>query len=164
MDMRNAHRHGFIALACGLLVGFAWIILPAKAHAVPNSADKVKATATATRPDADGNQTVTITLKIESPWHLYANPVGNDMLTDAQTTISFKAKEKPQVVKIDYPAGTLEKDKAFGDYRIYEGTVTIKAQLRRAKGDTSSLQAEINVQACRKGTCLLGGTVKLNVP
>jgi DsbC/DsbD-like thiol-disulfide interchange protein len=157
-------RHGLVALACGLLVGLAWLILPAKAHAIPKSDEKVKATATATRPDVNGNQTVTITLKIEAPWHLYANPVGNSDLADNATTVTFNAKEKPQVVKIDYPAGTVEKDKTIGDFRIYEGTVTIKAQLRRAKGDTSPLQAEIKVQACNKNRCLLDGKIKLTVP
>ena len=41
-----------------------------------NSADVVSATATLGAPDKDGQRAVTVTLKIEKPWHIYANPVG----------------------------------------------------------------------------------------
>ena len=32
--------------------------------------------------------------------------------------------------KVEYPKGTLVKDKDVGDYKTYEGTVTIKAKTR----------------------------------
>jgi hypothetical protein len=128
----------------------------------------VKVTATATRPDAAGNQVVTLNLDIEKPWHLYANPVGNEDLEDAATVVTVGAREKPEPVKVEYPEGKLVKDPATKDYRIYEGKVTIKAQVRRAKGDTSPLEVSIQVQACKtegkSGACLLPATMKVQVP
>src|SRR5262249_38283190 len=128
------------------------------------SNDVVKAVAEATRPDAEGNQTVTLTLTIEKPYHLYANPVGNDSLDDAATVVTIEAKDKPQIVKIEYPAGKVKKDAALGDYKIYEDKVTIKAQVRRAQGDTSPLAVSIKLQACDDHTCLVPGTVKVTAP
>jgi uncharacterized protein len=128
-----------------------------------NSANVVKATATADNPDADGKQTVTITLAITKPWHLYANPVDNKDLTETQTVINVSAATKPSKVDIAYPAGKLKKDDIAGDYKIYEDTVTFKATVVRAKGDTSPLTVEVKVQACDDNRCLLPGTIKVPV-
>jgi DsbC/DsbD-like thiol-disulfide interchange protein len=123
----------------------------------------VKATATADKPDADGKQTVTITLDIEKPWHLYANPVENEDLTSVQTVVTVGSKVKPEEVKVAYPAGQLHTDKD-GKYRIYEGKVTIKAHVKRAKGDTGPLEVNVKLQACDAKSCLFPSTVKVNVP
>lgn len=123
----------------------------------------VKATATASKLGDDGKQTVTITLDIEKPWHLYANPVENEDVANAQTVVTVASKAKLASVKIAYPAGKLKKDK-LGDYKIYEGKVTIKAEIRRAKGDTGPLEVSIKLQACDAKSCLFPSTVKLNVP
>jgi DsbC/DsbD-like thiol-disulfide interchange protein len=130
----------------------------------PKSDDKVKVTAAATKPDADGNQVVTLNLDIEKPWHLYANPAGNDDLADSQVVVTVSAKDKPEAVKIEYPEGKLNKDAVVGDYRTYEGKVTIKAQVRRARGDTSPLEVSVKLQACSDKGCLLPATVKVQVP
>jgi DsbC/DsbD-like thiol-disulfide interchange protein len=124
----------------------------------------VKITPTATKPDADGNQVLTLELDVEKGWHLYANPVGNEDLADSQVSVSVTAKEKPESVKVEYPEGKLKKDATLGDYKIYEDKVTIKAQVRRAKGDTGPLDVSVKLQACDKGSCLLPATVKLSVP
>jgi len=92
-------------------------------------------------------------------YHLYANPVGNDMLKTAQTTVRFTSKLEGDA-KVEYPAGKLVKDETVGDYKTYEGTVTIKAKVRRVKGDTSPLALSITFQACDEKTCLLRSTVK----
>jgi hypothetical protein len=123
----------------------------------------VKATATADKPDADGKQTVTVTLDIEKPWHLYANPVNNDELDNAKTVVTVNAKVKPEAVKVDYPAGKVHADKD-GKYDIYEGKVTIKAHVKRAKGDSSPLEVSIKLQACDKSRCLFPSTIKVAVP
>jgi DsbC/DsbD-like thiol-disulfide interchange protein len=109
----------------------------------------------------DGSQAVTITLTVDKGWHLYANPVGNEDLTDNQVTVTLSAKNKLQDVKIEYPEGKLVKDKTVGDYKTYEGTVTIKATVRRAKGDTEPIDVAVKLQACDKATCLAPATVKL---
>src|ERR1700722_6543054 len=65
----------------------------------------VKVTAKGGKADADGKQTVTVTIQIEKGWHIYANPVGEDSLKPVQTMLTVTGKEKPQDVKVEYPAG-----------------------------------------------------------
>jgi DsbC/DsbD-like thiol-disulfide interchange protein len=124
----------------------------------------VKTTATADKPDAGGMQTVTVTMNMEKGWHTYANPVGNKDLIDTQTVVKVAAKEPVELVKLAYPEGKVQKDSVIGDYMIYEGTVTIKAQVKRAKGDTSPLDVSVTFQACSERGCLLPATVKISVP
>ena len=76
---------------------------------------------------------LTLNLDVEKPWHLYANPVGNEGLEDAQVVVTVGAKEKPEAVKIEYPEGKLVKDKDVGDYKSYEGKVTITAKVKRTR-------------------------------
>jgi uncharacterized protein len=128
---------------------------------IKKSDNVVKVKATADKPDGDGNQTISITLDIDKGWHLYANPIGNETLTAAQTTV--KLTSTVEDVKLIYPPGTLVKDTDVGDYRSYEGKVTIKAQVKRAKGDTKPLNLTVKFQACNNKTCLLPATVKLTV-
>ena len=125
----------------------------------PRSADVVKATVKANKPDAEGKQTVTITLTVKKPYHLYANPVGNDLLKSVQTTVKFTSKVSD--VKIDYPAGTVVKNKDVGDWKMYEGKVVIKATVRRTKGDTAPLQLTIRLQAKNDYCCMLPSILKL---
>ena len=99
----------------------------------------------------------TITLDVEKPWHVYANPVGLDALKSTQTTVKFLTKVED--VKIEYPEGKLVKDDVVGDYKTYEGKVTIKATVKRAKGDNSLLELSVSLQACDK-VCLLPATIK----
>jgi hypothetical protein len=133
-----------------------------------SSASVVKVTATADKPDADGKQIVTITLAMDKDWHTYANPVGNEDLETTQTVVTIGAKVKPTEVKIDYPKGKLIKDSVLGNYSIYEDKVTIKATVRRAKGDTSPLEVSVKISACidtpKLKKCLMPATVKVSVP
>jgi len=142
-------------LTAALVLAFA----PAASAQAPTSATVVKASAKADKPDAGGKQTVTITLDVKKPYHLYANPVGNKDLKSVQTAVAFTSKVSD--TKIDYPAGTVHKDKDFGDYKIYEGKVTIKATVQRAKGDTGPLQLKVRVQACDNKSCLVPATLNL---
>jgi DsbC/DsbD-like thiol-disulfide interchange protein len=136
----------------------------ADARPPKTSADKVKLTVDATKPDAEGVQTVTLTLNIEKGWHLYANPVGQMDLVDAQTVVKLSGKGKPEVVKIEYPTGVEVKDKVVGDYRVYEDKVEIKAKVRRAKNDAEKLEIGVSVSACSNKTCLAADTIKTTVP
>jgi hypothetical protein len=152
--VRSAFRIATLALAFTALAGTA--------HAQLKKSDTVvKAEAKADKIADDGKQLVTITLTIDKGWHLYANPVGNEDLSENQVVVSLKSKNKLKDVTIDYPEGTLHKDKAVGDYKIYEGTVKIKATVQRAKGDTEPLDVTVKVQACDKFKCLLPGTIDL---
>jgi DsbC/DsbD-like thiol-disulfide interchange protein len=152
--VRPAYRIAAMALAFAIFATAA----PAQ---LKKSDSVVKVEAKAGKIADDGTQNVTVTLNIDKGWHLYANPVGNDDLTDNQVLVTLSAKNKLQNVKIEYPEGKLVMDKSAGDHKIYEGTVTIKASVRRAKGDTDPIDVAVKIQACDKSTCLVGTTVKL---
>jgi len=115
-------------------------------------------------PGADGKQVVTVDLKIESGWHIYANPPGVDDLAPVQTTVNVSAKVKPRQIKIDYPEGKLIDDPAVGKYKVYEDKAAIKATVVRGTGDTGPLEITIRFQACNEKTCLLPAIKKLTVP
>lgn len=130
-----------------------------------NSSDVVKASLKAEpeKPGANGQQTVTVTLEIDKGWHLYANPVGNDMLKDSQTVVSLTSKAPPKF-KVEYPDGKLVKDKDVGDYKIYENKVALKVAVNRAAGDKEPVEVIVKVHACNDRSCLAPGTVKLTLP
>ncbi len=134
-------------------------LLPAAAMA-QKSDTVVKVNATADKPDAAGNQTVTITVEVDRGYHIYANPVKNDMLTSVQTKVKFLGVDEE---KITYPEGKLKKNETTGDYCVYEGKVTITARVKRKK-DAGPLEFTIKVQACDKDSCLFPATIKKSVP
>jgi DsbC/DsbD-like thiol-disulfide interchange protein len=153
------------------VIGVLALVLPAlllcdptKALAQIRKSDSVvKVEAKADKPDADGKQTITITLDIEKGWHVYANPVENEDLANAQTVARVASKGKLDNVKIEYPAGKLQVDN--GDkFKIFEGKVAIKAQVKRAPNDTSPLEISVTVQACNDKTCLQPVTIKKELP
>jgi uncharacterized protein len=139
--------------------------LPAAAHAPgKKSNDMVMVVATAGQIEND-TQKVTFTVDVEKGWHIYANPVGHDDLADNKTVVEISGgATKLKSVKITYPPGTLVKDDVVGNYMIYQGKITITAEVVRAKGDTEPLSAKIKVQACsegKDGVCLQPGTVEV---
>jgi DsbC/DsbD-like thiol-disulfide interchange protein len=152
--MKPAFRIATLALTFATLAGAAQAQLK-------KSDGVVKAEAKADKIADDGTQVVTVTLTIDKGWHLYANPVGNEDLADNQVVVSLSSKNKLQDVKVEYPEGKVKKDKTVGDYKIYEGKVTVKATVRRAKDDTEPLEVAVKLQACDDTTCLLPATVKL---
>lgn len=161
--MRLTH----VRCVAGLLTLALMVLIVASSGTALAQAKKseavVKATAKASKFDDSGKQTITITLDIEKPWHLYANPVENEDLTNAQTVVTVTGKVKLEEVKIAYPAGKVHADKD-GKYRVYEGKVTIEAHIKRAKGDTGPLEVNVKLQACDAKSCLFPSTVKVNVP
>ena len=57
-----------------------------------------------------------------------------------QTVVTVNGKEKPQDVKVEYPAGKTVKDPDLKiEYKTYEDKVEIKALVQRAKGDSGPL-------------------------
>lgn len=134
-----------------------------RAQKGPKRSDSVvKATATADKPDAQGKQTVTLMLRIENPWHVYANKLPEDF-PGRPTTVSVEAKTKPDSVKIDYPPGKPVKDKMFGEYHIYEDKAEIKILVQRARGDNGPLTLSVKVQACSDKQCLVDSTIPVKV-
>jgi hypothetical protein len=128
----------------------------------------VKITAAADKPDAKGRQVVTVTLAIDKPWHLYANPVGPDDLTSAQTELTVAGKAK--LVKADYPKGVKVEDTVVGTYMTYEGKVEIKLTVERPAGDAGPLELVAKFMACefsadgKAGRCLLPAKVPVKMP
>jgi DsbC/DsbD-like thiol-disulfide interchange protein len=114
-----------------------------------------------------GKQTITITMTVNAGWYIYANPVGDEQLAAAATTITVKGKEKPQEVKVGYPKGKAKEDtvgKEVIKYSIYEEKVEIPINVHRAQGDTDPLEVSVRFMACnKKGVCLQPATVKLKV-
>jgi DsbC/DsbD-like thiol-disulfide interchange protein len=144
-------------VAVVMVLGVSGIVLAA------DSADKVKMTAVADKPAADGTQVITITLDIEKEWHLYANPVGSDMLATAATKITVaQGKDELKDVKIDYPKGKFVKDADVGDHYTYEGKVEIKATVKRPSG-AGPLTVSVKMQACDKSTCLKPASISQKI-
>src|SRR5438876_3852468 len=101
--MRTNHVGIRVAGLVGAALVVAAGVLP-DLRAGAKKDDKVKLTASATKPDAAGKQIVTVTFVIDKGWHIYANPVGNELLAEARTVVDIKAAGKP-VVTVKYPAG-----------------------------------------------------------
>jgi uncharacterized protein YyaL (SSP411 family) len=129
-----------------------------------DSVVKIKASVDPEKPGDDGKQVVTVTITIDKGWHLYANPVGNEDLESSQTKVSVSGKEKLEDVTVEYPEGKEINDATVGKYKVYEDKVTIKATVKRAKGDTGSLEVTVKFQSCSDSSCLLPATKKLTVP
>ncbi|HEX5270638.1 MAG TPA: protein-disulfide reductase DsbD N-terminal domain-containing protein [Gemmataceae bacterium] len=152
--MRIAFRSAALALVFATLIGSARAQLK-------KSDSVVKVEAEAGKLADDGTQNVTVTVTIDKGWHLYANPVGNDDLAENQVVVTLSSKNKLKDVKVEYPAGKNHTEKGIGDYKIYEGKLTIKAKVTRNKGDSEPIDVAVKVQACDANTCLLPATVKL---
>ena len=154
-------RPSIIALIAGLALAAM-----ATAHAGEKSDAKIKATATAKKAGADGLQTVTITLEIDKGWYIYANPINanSDVFDGNQTRVAFTNKDKEKIkANVKYPAGKQKKDGKY-EFDVYQDRIVIQAEVQRKLGDTRTLQISIDVNTCRKGECLLPGTVILSVP
>ena len=137
---------------------------PAKERKGITSADVVKATATLGPPDKDGKRALAVKLTIDKPWHTYANPVENDDLEGARTTVEIYAGGKKLPAKIEYPKGTTEKDEKGAEYRVYTGEVTISGSV--TAGEATEFEVRVKVQACtsgENGRCLQGATLKVPV-
>jgi hypothetical protein len=134
-------------------------VTPAPVKAPRESADVVKAELKSVAA-AGGAQTFTLTLTIADPWHIYASPVGNDMLKTSETKVEVLVDGKPVEAAIEFPKGTVAKDKLAGDYRIYEGAVKLTGKLPRGPND-GELEIRVRVIACKEGICLLPSVIKL---
>jgi DsbC/DsbD-like thiol-disulfide interchange protein len=121
------------------------------------SADKVKADVKAEK-SSGATRAVTVKLDIQKGWHIYANPVGNELLEDGATKLTFLADGKAVEAKVEYPKGkavTVGPDR----YNVYEESVTIKASV-----PAGAAKVRIKVQACDDKNCLLPGSITLDVP
>ena len=149
--MQSITRSFVALLACVISFGSGTAV-----QAAPKtSEDNVKITVKADK------QVVMLTLEVAKGWHLYANPVGNPDLLSSQTVVTFTDGGKPVEAKIKYPEGKLTMDKVIGDFKIYEGTITITATL--PSPPSGQLEAVVAVSTCNETTCLLPAKVKLKI-
>ena len=146
-----------------LVLGFAYPNAISAAYAQDEKARRsdavVKVSAQANKPDVDGKQVVTVTLKIDDKWHIYADTLPKDF-PGVPTSVKVSAGSKVDDVKVNYPEGKWIKE---GEYKAFEGTVPIKINLRRSKGDTSPLELSLSFQSCTKTSCLFPVTMKVKV-
>jgi uncharacterized protein len=111
------------------------------------------------------NETATLVqshyqLKITEPWHIYANPVGNNTLSLSETTVEVFLGGKKVDATIQFPPGKTAKDTTAGEYQIYEGKITITGSVKRTKDD-GELEVRVRAISCKEGVCLLPSTWKL---
>jgi hypothetical protein len=108
---------------------------------------------------AAGKEVVVVTFDVQKPWHIYANPVGNEEFDASQTTINVVGKMKPKVT-VDYPAG---KDYVLmgTKLKIYDGTFEIRANIERTGGAGEPLEAIVRISACDDKSCLLPEAVRI---
>ena len=98
-----------------------------------------------------GGESLLITLRIDSGYHINANPASDDYLI--ATSVAFAG---PVPERIVYPSGIPFKP-AFADapINIYEGTVVVTATFAPGALDrTHELGFTVTAQACTKEICL----------
>jgi hypothetical protein len=111
--------------------------------------------------DKDGTQKVEITLEIDSKFHIYANPVGNEDFESNKTTVTLVSKG--ELVKVEYPKGEVVKDTVVGEYKVLKGKVVFNAIVKSAT-PKDPIEFGVKVQACNDKTCYLPATVKVKLP
>jgi uncharacterized protein YyaL (SSP411 family) len=109
-------------------------------------------------PPADGRRSFTVTVSITAPWHIYANPVGQEMLAEAQTEAVVYVGGKKVEAAIEYPKGKELTDTDGTKYAVYEGEVKISGSFPVGDGE---VEVRVRATACKEGKCLLRSTIKL---
>jgi DsbC/DsbD-like thiol-disulfide interchange protein len=148
-----------------LLSAGALVVAPESLSAAGQQAEShVKLAATAGKIDKDGNQIITIKMQIGEDWHAYANPVKNEDLESCHTIVKIVGTKKLHEVSIDYPAGDRNVYNKEA-YQVYQGNVEIKANIKRAAGDTGPLEVTVQYVTCndKMGICLPPESVTLQV-
>ncbi len=128
-------------------------------NAPKEAADVVKALFKKLKPEK-GVQSFSITLTIEEPWHLYANPVGNDSLKDSETVVEVLVGGKAVKAEIEYPDTQPLKDSSGEMYQVYKGTVVITGSIP-LPNDQAEWDVRVRILACKDRLCLLPSTLKL---
>ena len=127
---------------------------PAKPKA---SADTVTAKLALPAP-TDGLRTFTLTLTVAEPWHLYANPVGPEVLAASRTEVSVYVDGKKVEAKVQYPKGKEVADATVGKYCVYDGTTTLTGTFPATAG---TVEVRVSLSACKEGLCLPPSVLKL---
>ena len=106
---------------------------------------------------------VMVVLKVDKGWHINANPPMPDYLIPVKVT--WKSKNKIQLVDLKYPKGTAFKFEGSNeDAMVHEGEVHIRGTVeipKEAAGLTEDMEIVINYQCCNEAGCLPPKNIKL---
>ena len=152
---RSSCSAPFLAVACLLVCVSESPAAPPPSH--------VKATATADKDAPPGKRIITLTLDIDNGWIVFANPVGPPDLRFARTLVTVKSKPGIKDVRVSYPRGRLVKDALLGDYRIYEGRVTIRITAD-VKDPTKPIELLLKCHPFSEAMGALPQRIRLRVP
>jgi DsbC/DsbD-like thiol-disulfide interchange protein len=130
------------------------------------SVDVVKATPQPVEVKAGATAQLLVPLKIQSGYHLNANPPTYSYLKATQLDIA--ASDGISASSISYPT-PLTRKFAFADkpLAVYEGETELKATIKADKSASKgehSLAAQLRVQACDDQVCYPPGQIELRVP
>lgn len=152
-----------VAISTGVAVAFVFTLF-LQAQPGAKSGNVVKVTAKLEHP-APGKDVVVVHFEVQKPWHIYANPIGNEGLAGSETSIKVLAKGAKANPKqsVDYPAG---KDYVLlGEkLKIYEGSFDIRTTVEREAGATGALEAVVRISACDDKSCLLPDVIRIPLP
>ena len=115
---------------------------------------------------AGGSADAFVKLKIQSGYHVNANPPTYSYLR--ATELVVQTADGVSVGFITYPDPVSKKFSfAEGPLKVYEGEVAIKVMLKAgpsAARGTRALPAKLNVQACDDKVCYAPGALELSIP
>ncbi len=105
-----------------------------------------------------GRRAFTLELTVADPWHLYANPVGFEMLAQSQTEVEVYVGGKKVEAKVAYPKGKEITDSTGAKYFVYEGTTKIEGTFPATAGE---VEVRASLSACKEGLCLPPSVLKV---
>jgi hypothetical protein len=108
---------------------------------------------------ADGLETHHVSITVAKGWHIYANPVGNDKLTESATVIELRGDGKGlKYHELNYPKGEQKKG-PLGEYRVYEGAMGFQIVVSHDDVRGKKMTARVTLVACNNEVCLTPATV-----
>jgi hypothetical protein len=129
------------------------VLLPsllAQSAEAPRPAPKeypVKIEVVADKP-SDGMQRIRAKIIIQDGYCVFANPSGQELFTPVIMKVIGRD------ARIIYPPGETVKDDAIMlDYKVYRGTVTPEATVKRTNGESTPLEVVISLQPFDKAGC-----------
>jgi hypothetical protein len=124
----------------------------------PRKSDDVVTAKLTLDPAKDGRRAFTLELKVDEPWHLYANPVGPEMLAESRTEVAVYVGARRWTRRWTTRRGRRSPTRWSGSTRSTRARRPIKGSF--AAGEVE-VEVRVSVNACKEGLCLPSGTLKL---
>lgn len=113
---------------------------------------------------AGGTCQVMVVITIEEGWHVNSNPPSPDNLIPVK--VSWKSKNKVQLVDLKYPKGKAFRFKdSDEDVMVYDGEIQVRGTLEipaEAGGLTEDMEITVSYQACNDSGCRPPKSIKLS--